>query len=102
MDGPQCESAVSSKKSNRFIQFLINREKWYYQQMKLPDLVIVLKLDPEIAVQRKVDETNVSVRARSSEVWNLDWKKLSAFEVDANMSKEEALSQIKAILWEHL
>lgn len=103
MDGPQCESAVtSSKKTNRFIQFLVNKEKSYYEQIKAPDLLIVLKLDPEVAVQRKVDETAISVRARSSEVWNSDWVELSAFEVDGNKSKEEALSQIKAIVWEHL
>jgi thymidylate kinase len=103
MDGPQCESAVTdSEKMNWFIQFLVNKEKSYYQQIKLPDLLIVLKLDPEVAVQRKVDETAISVRARSSEVWGLDWEKLSVFEVDASRSKEEALSQVKAIVWEHL
>jgi thymidylate kinase len=103
MDGPQCESAITSlKKMNWFIQFLVNKEKSYYKQIKLPDLLIVLKLDPEVAVQRKVEETAVSVRARSSEVWGLDWEKLSAFEVDANKSKEEVLSQIKSIIWEHL
>ena len=103
MDGPQCESAAtSSKKMNWFIRFLVNKEKSYYEQIKTPDLLIVLKLDPEVAVRRKVDETAISVRARSSEVWNSDWKELSAFEVDANKSKEEVLSQIKAIVWEHL
>ena len=103
MDGPLCESAITSaQKTNRFIQFLANKEKSYYQQIKLPDLLIVLKLDPEVAVQRKVDETATSVRARSSEVWGLDWEKLSAFEVDASRSKEEALTQVKTIFWEHL
>ena len=103
MDGTQCEYAISSsKKSNWFLQFLSNREKYYYQQIKLPDLLIVLKVDPEIAVQRKTEETELSVRARSTEVWGLDWEKLSAFTINANRSKEEALSQVKAIVWEHL
>ena len=103
MDGTQCEYAISSsKKSNWFLQFLSNREKYYYQQIKLPDLLIVLKVDPEIAVQRKTEETELSVRARSTEVWGLDWEKLSAFTINANRSKEEALSQIKALVWEHL
>jgi len=103
MDGPQCEDALaSSKKMNWFLRFLSNREKIYYQQIKLPDLLIVLKADPEITVQRKKNETQTSVRARSTEVWRLDWKKLSAFEINANRSKEEALSQVKAVTWEHL
>jgi thymidylate kinase len=103
MDGPQCEFAITnSPKMNWFLKFLTDKEKSYYQQIKLPDLLIVLKVDPEIAVQRKVDETEASVRARSSEVWDLDWGKLSAFEINANRSKEEVLSQVKTLVWEHL
>jgi len=103
MDGPQCEDALAgSKKIDWFLRFLANREKFYYQRIKLPDLLIVLKADPEITVQRKKNETQASVRARTLEVWRLDWKKLSAFEINANRSKEEALSQVKAVIWEHL
>jgi len=103
MDGPQCEQAANSlKKINWFLKFLVDQEKFYYQKIQLPDLLIVLKVDPEIAVQRKVEETETSVRARSTEVWCLDWEKLSAFTINANRSKEEALSQVKALVWEHL
>ena len=103
MDGPQCKEAISrSKKASRFLQFLMNKEEFYYQQIQRPDLLIVLKADPEIAVQRKMEETEMSVRARSTEVWELDWEKLSAFTVNANKSKEETLSQVKALVWEHL
>jgi thymidylate kinase len=103
MDGPQCEDAIANlNKTNWFLRFLVNKERFYYQQIKLPDLLIVLKVDPEIAVQRKTEDTALSVRARSSEVQSLDWKKMSAFEIDANRSKEETLSQVKALVWEHL
>ncbi|MFZ1548241.1 MAG: hypothetical protein WAT12_14275, partial [Candidatus Nitrotoga sp.] len=103
MDGPQCEDAIPNlRKMNWVLKFLVNKEKYYYQQIQSPDLLIVLKVDPDIAVQRKTEETETSVRARSSEVWGLDWEKLSAFEINANRSKEEALSQVKSIIWEHL
>jgi len=103
MDGPQCGNALANlKKTNWFLKLLTDMEKSYYQQIKPPDLLIVLKVDPEIAVQRKVEETEISVRARSTEVWELDWEKLSAFEINANRSKGEALSQIKTLVWEHL
>lgn len=103
MDGPQCENAIAVLgKPNWFLEFLAHMEKHYYQQIKLPDLLIVLKVDPETAVRRKVDETAVSVRARSVEVWNLNWKELSAFVVNTNRSREEALSQIKSLVWEYL
>ena len=103
MDGPQCESAIAGLENvNWFLKFLVKTEKFYYGQILKPDLLIVLKLDPEIAVNRKIEETETSVRARSSEVWNLDWGKLSAFEVNASRSREEALSQVRSLMWEHL
>jgi thymidylate kinase len=79
------------KNKNRFLQSLADREARYYEQIHLPDLLIVLKLDPELAVQRKTEETETSVRARSSEVWRLGWEKVSGFEVDASGSKEESV-----------
>lgn len=103
MDGPLCETALANlQKKSKLLKFLTEKEKFYYQQIQLSDLLIVLKLDPEIAVQRKTEETEASVRARSSEVWGLDWEKVSGFSVDASRSREEALSQVKALVWEHL
>ena len=102
-DGPQCERALTaSGRTNRALKFLARLEKSYYQQIRLPDFLIVLKLDPEVAVQRKVDETQVSVRARSSEVWGLDWGKMSASVVDASQSKAETLSCIRDLVWARL
>jgi thymidylate kinase len=103
MDGPQCEFAnMASKETNWFLNFLVIKEKAYYQQIKLPDLLIVLKVDPEIAIQRKPEETEISVRARSTEVWELDWDKVSAVTINANRSKKEILCQVKALVWEYL
>lgn len=103
MDGPQCEDAITVLgKTNWFLEFLAHMEKHYYQKIKLPDLLIVLKVDSETAVRRKVDETAMSVRARSVEVESLNWEELSAFVVNANRSREDALSQIKSLVWEHL
>ena len=103
MDGPQCEDALaSSKKMNWFLRFLSNREKIYYQQIKLPDLLIVLKADPEITVQRKKNETQTSVRARSTEVWKLDWGQKSAYVIDASPQRGEVVSQVKSLVWAHL
>jgi thymidylate kinase len=103
MDGPQCENAASALgKSNRFINTLTQSETSFYQKIGQPDLLIVLKLDPELAVKRKVDETNASVRARCTEVWELDWSKRRGFVIDASQSKEEVLTQVKALVWSHL
>ncbi|MBI5935713.1 MAG: hypothetical protein HY867_18575 [Chloroflexi bacterium] len=99
---PRNDGNIVVKKKNRFLQSLADKEARYYEQIHLPDLLIVLKLDPEIAVQRKAEETETSVRARSSEVWRLSWEKVSGFEVDASKSREETLAQVMSILWKHL
>ncbi len=103
MDGAQCASALANVKTKtRFLQSLADREARYYEQIHLPDLLIVLKLDPEIAALRKAEETETSVRARSAEVWRLGWDKVAGFEVDASKSREETFAQVMSILWKYL
>jgi thymidylate kinase len=102
-DGPQCKQAIASLgKASWFHHFLARLEISYYEQIKPPDLLIVLKVKPEVAIQRKRDESEISVQARSAEVWELDWKKKSAFVIDASPQREEVVSQVRSLVWAHL
>ena len=101
-DGPRCEQGLANRKSNAFLRFLARTEASYYQRIRLPDMLIVLKVDPEIAVQRKTDETEASVRARSSEVFLKDWSALSAHVLDARQMKTEILADARRVVWENL
>lgn len=103
MDGPQCGQAISTlKKAGWLHDFLAKLEIFYYEQIRQPDLLIVLKVDPEVAIQRKRDESEASVRARSSEVWERDWTEKAAYVIDASLSMDEVVSQARAIVWAHL
>jgi len=103
MDGPQCERAISSlARASWLHHFLAKLELSYYEQIQYPDLLIVLRLKPELAIQRKRDESEVSVRARSTEVWELDWTQKSAFVMDANLQRQEVISRVRALVWAHL
>jgi thymidylate kinase len=102
MDGPQIDRLTSNYSSNRLIQYLSSMEKKYYQKMMLPDVLIVLLADPETAVRRKTDETEESVRARSSEIWKIDWSKIPAHVIDACRSKDAVLSDVKQLIWSRL
>jgi thymidylate kinase len=102
MDGPQCERASRAVKPNRFINWLVQLEYAYYRKILLPDLLIVLRVNPEVAVQRKTDESAVSVRARSTQVWELDWSKTPAQVLDASQPKEAILAKVKALVWSQL
>ena len=102
MDGPQVERVTFGMKPNQLIKLLARIENQYYQQILLPDLLIALRVAPEISVQRKTDETADSVRSRAGEVWNVDWKKTSAHVVDASKSKSEVLTSLMKLIWSHL
>lgn len=102
MDGPQVERMTSNYPTNPFIKYLSRLEKKYYQPIKYPELLIVLRADPILSAQRKTDEDSESVVARSSEIWNLDWSQLPACIIDANQPKAEVLSELKALIWASL
>jgi thymidylate kinase len=102
MDGPQVERVTRGIKTNRLIKFLARLEERYYRQILLPDLLITLRVDPEISVQRKTDETPESVRSRAGEIWNVDWSKTPVHIVDASKSKSEVLADLKLLIWSRL
>ena len=102
MDGPQTERMTSTYRANRLIKFLMTLEGMYYQPVRPPELLIVLRADPDTAVKRKTDEDAVSVRARSTEIWELNWRQTHANVIDADRSKAEVLSEIMALVWSRL
>ena len=99
MDGPHIAYITANHPQNRFVKFLIKMEENFYQKMVLPDQLIVLRADPEIAVKRKTEEDEFSVRARSSEIWEMDWKQTQASVINANKPKEEVSAVIKNLIW---
>jgi thymidylate kinase len=102
MDGPQVERVTRDIKTNKLIKFLAKLEEKYYKQILLPDLLITLRVDPEISVQRKTDETADSVRSRAGELWNVNWSNTPAHVVDASKSKTEVLSDLMTLIWSYL
>jgi thymidylate kinase len=102
MDGPQVNRVTNSIKPNKLIRTLAGLENKYYQQIMLPDLLIVLRVSPEISAQRKTDETAESVRSRAGEIWNVDWSTAPAHIIDASKGRDEVLSDIMALIWSNL
>jgi thymidylate kinase len=102
MDGPLIARMAAKIPPNRLIKALTIIEEGYYQKMALPDLLIVLRVDPQIAVQRKSDEAEKDVRPRSTEIWCLNWEKTSAHVIDASQSKEVVLCDVKELIWSRL
>jgi thymidylate kinase len=77
-------------------------ERRLYAQIAPPDVLVVLRVDPEVAVSRRLDEDSEYVRARNSEVFETDWRETNAVIVDAAQSPEEVLSAIRVAVWGRL
>lgn len=99
---PQANQFLSPRPTDRLARFLIRLEESYYRQILSPDLLIVLRVAPEIAVRRKTDEDADSVRERSTEIWNIDWEHTDAHIMDASRSKTDVLTQLKTLIWSEL
>jgi thymidylate kinase len=102
MECPQIERMCVGIKKNKFLNWLINKEKTFYKYMLPADLMIILKVTPSLAVNRKTDEEPEEVFARSNEIYQFDWSLSNVILLDANKSKEEVLKQAKSLIWSFL
>jgi thymidylate kinase len=102
MDGPLADQFMSPHQASPLAKVLVKREESYYQQTVSPELLIVLRVHPETAVQRKTDEDVTSVRERSTEIWELNWEHTDAHIIDASQSKTDVLTELKALIWSQL
>jgi thymidylate kinase len=102
MDGPQVKRLTAKVPSNWVINLLARLEAGYYDRILPPDLLIVLRVAPEIALQRRRDSSPESVCARVGEIWDLEWGHIPAHVIDASRPKDEVLSELKALVWANL
>jgi thymidylate kinase len=103
MDGPVTARAKDPARLRGLAKSLAARENTYYQRIRYPDILIVLRVHPDLAVQRKAGvEPESTVRPRSEEIWQVDWADTPAIVVDAAASREEVLSEIKSLIWSRL
>jgi thymidylate kinase len=102
MDGPQIDWMTRGLPGRRLVRFLGSRERRYYRSILAPDLLFVLRANPDTAVERKQDESAASVRARSLEIWEKDWQGTGAVVIDANQPKDEVVDRIKTLVWRNL
>lgn len=102
MDGPQAARMSANVRPNWFIHWMTQLEEKYYEQILRPNVLIVLKLNPEIAVSRKTDESPETVYPRSKEIWEIDWNLIPAHVIDASRSIEETACEVKSLVWSYL
>lgn len=103
MDGAVTARMKDPSRWGGWARSMATRERSYYDRIASPDLLIVLRLDPDTAVERKRGvEPETSVRPRSEEIWRMDWRGSQAIVVDAGSSKDRVLSEIRSVIWSRL
>lgn len=96
MDAPRIRM---DNTSGALMRTLARLEDSYYERILPPDLLIVLKLPPEIAVERRPDEPAHFVHRRSSAVSSFDWQAVGAEVIDASKPKTAVLREIQSLVW---
>ncbi|HEY0376474.1 MAG TPA: hypothetical protein VGC87_05910 [Pyrinomonadaceae bacterium] len=102
MDGPNIGRAVEEGRKNRLVRFLLRAEARCYAEIMPPDVLVVLRLDPEAAVRRKTEESELHVRSRSRELWEVDWRGTRAYVVDTGQPLETVRAEIQSLVWKNL
>jgi thymidylate kinase len=100
--GPEIPRLLERRRATSLARRLLRAEQWYYDRITRPDVIIVLRVEPEVAVRRKTDEPADYVRARSRIIWETDWTGTGAHLVDAGRPLPEVLSDLKALVWSEL
>ncbi len=106
MDGPLAQRLLNAlgegRYGGRLARALVELEESYYRRFTAPEVLIVLRVDPEIAAERRAGEDLLAVRERSTEIWQVDWRHTNAHVIDAGKPKAEVLAEAKAFAWSEL
>ena len=101
LSGPRLDGFAPLART-RLGRWLVAVEARYYRHILAPDVLVLLRVDPETAVRRKTDEPAEYVRARCQLVWDTDWSGRRVHIVDASRPLADVLADLKTILWREL
>ena len=78
-------SSTAQGHGSRVVRRLAEAERRIYAHIGLPDVLVVLRLDPEVAVSRRPEDEPGYVRTRNAEVFETDWSTTPAVVLDATL-----------------
>jgi thymidylate kinase len=103
MDGPLARRMLEAPGGGAIVRSLARLESRYYERILDPDVLLVLSVDPDVAVERKrgIDDADV-VRRRCEEIRTTEWDGLRAIVIDAGRSRDDVLAEVKSAIWSRL
>jgi hypothetical protein len=103
MDGARVSWVLErSPHASRVLRWLARTERRAYANIASPDALVVLRIDPELAVARRPEDDPAYVRSRNGEVFETDWSAVGAAVVDASQPPGEVLAAIRSAVWDRL
>jgi hypothetical protein len=102
LSGPSEVQGHAQAAQSKLATALRRWERELYERLARPDLVFVLRLDPETAVRRKPGEPADYVRERARLTAAADWTETGAVIVDAAQPLPQVVAALKAELWKSL
>lgn len=102
MDGAVSAGMRDPARHGRLVAVLAERERRYYERIALPDVLVVLRVQPDVAVQRRREAPEDLLRRRSEEIWGIDWSDTPAIVIDAGRPRDEVLARVRAEVWSRL
>ena len=100
--GPSHIQGVGLEAASPLATWVRHLEARWYKLMAPPDLELVLRVDPEVAVRRKPDEPEAYVRRRARIMWDTDWSAPRTRVLDAGRPLDDVAADLRARVWESL
>jgi thymidylate kinase len=101
MEGPRAGRFPEVSRS-RLSRALARLERRYYAGIGRPDLLLVLRVEPEVAVRRRPEDPERRIRQRAQEILEIDWTGTGAHVFDANRPMGELHRELKSWIWTQL
>jgi thymidylate kinase len=102
MDGARTAWLLDRPGTSGLVRTLARYEKRCYAAMQPPDVLLVMRLDPEVAVARGNGDEPSYVRRRNTEIFEADWSGTNAVVIDAAQPLAKVQADVREAVWARL
>jgi thymidylate kinase len=99
MDGPRTPHLTDLDRLGPVSKGLVALEQRWLRDIRPPDLLLVMSVDPDVAVARRPEQDAGFVRRRSQEVRATSWDLPGVRVIDAGRDHAEVIAEVSAAVW---
>lgn len=113
LDGPKIHTDTEPDTPHWLIRLFAGLERRIYRNLRPPDTLLLLDVDPDVSLQRKPDHDRAAIEAKSAAIralaredeWEGELKSAAGVRlqnvicIDANQPYDDVVRQVKAAIW---